>query len=288
MSGPKPVLFSSPTAVQTDATFVSTGNPDTYVLRLTADDSELQSTSDVTITLIPSNRPPSVNIGLGNPTLTLPANTLSLTPSVSDDGLPTGVPLTFKWSVTFGGSPVVFSNPTSQNTTATFSAAGTYNLMLSVSDSEFTSTSSVQVNVNPANAPPIVSVPGAATITLPGTLTVTAAATDDGVPAGSTLAFQWAQVSEPAPVTFSAPTALTTNISFTQSGSYLLSISANDSQLTGLAFITVTVNPQNQAPVVFPGLTRRWRCPPLLLPLPEQSPTMAYPLECLSAFSGVR
>jgi RHS repeat-associated protein len=269
VSGPKPVVFSSPTAAATDATFASTGNPDTYVLRLTADDSELQSTSDVTITLIPANRAPSVNVGNANPTsLTLPANTVSLMPTVSDDGRPAGVPLTFQWSVTFGGAPVVFSNPTSQNTTATFSAAGTYNLMLSVSDSEFTSTSSVQVVVNPANAAPVVTVPSIATITLPGTLTVTAAATDDGKPTGSTLAFQWAQVSGPATVTFSSPTALTTTVTFTQSGGYLLSITANDSQLSGTAFINVTVNPQNQPPVVFPG-------PDQTLALPTNTITLA-------------
>jgi RHS repeat-associated protein len=269
VSGPQPVLFSSPTAAETDATFVSTGNPDTYVLRLTADDSELQSTSDVTITLIPANRAPSVNIGPVIPaSLTLPANTVSLTPSVSDDGRPAGVPLTFQWSTTFGPAPVVFANPTAQNTTATFPAAGTYNLMLSVSDSEFTSTSSTQVVVNPANAAPIVSVPSQATITLPGTLTVTASATDDGKPAGSTLAFQWTEVSGPAPVTFSAPTALTTTVTFTQPGSYQLSISANDSQLTGTAFITVGVNRQNQPPVVFPG-------PDQTLALPTTTITLA-------------
>ena len=269
VSGPNPVLFSSPTSVETDATFTSSGAADTYVLRLTADDSELQSTSDVTITLIPSNRAPSVSIGNPSPTsLTLPANTVSLTPTVTDDGLPAGVPLTFQWSVTFGSSPVVFSNPTSQNTTATFSAAGTYNLMLSVSDSEFTSTAGVQIVVNPANAPPVVSVPSSATITLPGTLTVTASATDDGIPAGSTLAFQWAQTSGPAPVTFSAPTSLTTTVTFTQAGNYQLAITANDSQLTTTRIINVTVNPQNQPPVVFPG-------PDQTLSLPTTTITIA-------------
>ena len=269
VSGPNPVLFSSPTTLATDATFTSSGTVGTYVLRLTADDSELKTTSDITVTLIPSNTPPKVmNIGSTISTITLPTNSVSFTPVVTDDGLPAGVPLTFQWSMTFGTSPVVFSAPTSKNTTVTFSAAGTYNLQLAVSDSEFTTTSGVQITVNPANTPPVVSVPTSATVTLPGTLTINASATDDANPPGSVLTFQWLQQSGPAPVTFSAPTALSTTVTFAQPGSYLLSLTANDTQLTGIGSITVTVNPQNQAPVVFPG-------PDQTLALPANTLTLA-------------
>ena len=268
VSGPKPVLFSSPTALATDATFTSSGAVDTYILRLTADDSELKTTSDITVTLIPSNTPPQVNIASRVSSITLPANSISFTPIVTDDGLPAGVPLTFQWSMTFGASPVVFSAPTSKNTTVTISAAGTYNLQLAVSDSEFTTTSSTQITVNPANAAPVVSVPSSATVTLPGTLTINASATDDANPPGSVLTFQWLQQSGPAPVTFSAPTALSTTVTFSQAGSYLLSLAANDSQLTGTGFISVTVNPINMAPVVFPG-------PDQTLALPANTLTLA-------------
>jgi PKD repeat protein len=268
VSGPKPVVFSSPTSLVTDATFTSSGNTDTYVLRLIGDDSELQSTSDITVTVIPGNRPPQASVVANTTSITLPTNSVSLTPFVTDDGLPAGVPLTFQWSVTFGGAPVVFSNPTSKNTTATFSAAGTYNLQLTVSDSEFTTVAGIQITVNPANAAPVVSVPGNAIITLPSTLTVTASAADDGNPPGSTLTYQWAEVSGPAPVTFSAPNSLTTTITFTKSGSYQLSLTASDSQLTGVRFMSVFANPQNQAPVVFPG-------PDQTLALPANTITLA-------------
>jgi PKD repeat protein len=170
--------------------------------------------------------------------------------------------------MTFGASPVVFSAPTSRNTSVTFSAAGIYNLALAVSDSEFTSTSSVQITVNPANAAPVVSVPSSAAVTLPGTLTIHASATDDANPPGSILAFQWSQQSGPAPVVFSAPTALNTTVTFSQAGSYLLSLTANDSQLTGTGLISVAVNPANQAPVVFPG-------PDQTLALPANTLTLA-------------
>lgn len=96
VSGPKPILFSSPTALATDATFTSSGAADTYVLRLTADDSELKTTSDITVTLIPSNTPPQVNIASPVSTITLPTNSVSFTPIITDDGLPAGVPLTFR------------------------------------------------------------------------------------------------------------------------------------------------------------------------------------------------
>lgn len=253
VSGPNPVIFSSPTTPVTDATFTSSGKVDTYILRLTANDSELQTTSDITVTVIPSNTPPFVNIASPVATITLPTNSVSFTPIVTDDGLPAGVPLTFQWSLTAGPAPVVFSVPTAKNTTVTFSAAGTYILQLAVSDSEFTTAATATITVNPANAPPVVVIPGSATITLPATLTLAAAANDDGNPAGSSLTFQWAETSGPAPVVFSAPTALTTTITFTQPGSYVLSLTASDTQLSTTTAIVVNVNPPNQAPVVFPG-----------------------------------
>jgi hypothetical protein len=71
------------------------------------------------------NKPPVVLAGPDG-ALAMPANSLSLSGSYSDDALPAGATYTAAWSVTTGPSGVSFSAP----------AAGTYTLRLTVSDSD--------------------------------------------------------------------------------------------------------------------------------------------------------
>ena len=63
-SGPGSVTFGDATAIDTTATFLTAG---TYVLRLTANDSQLQALDEVTITVQPAvesvNNPPTVGAG---------------------------------------------------------------------------------------------------------------------------------------------------------------------------------------------------------------------------------
>ena len=94
---------------------------------------------------------------------------ITMSGSVSDDGLPIGATLSTTWSATGGPSPVPFSNPTATfpdvagqvnpvTTSATFSAPGSYTLGLTGSDSQLNSRSSATVTVNPPQAPSILSV----------------------------------------------------------------------------------------------------------------------------------
>src|SRR5439155_1610634 len=87
VSGPGTVTFANASALTTTATFPTAG---TYVLRLTATDTALSSTSDVTITVNAAviNTAPIVNAGT-NQTITLPAGA-NLSGTASDDGLPNG------------------------------------------------------------------------------------------------------------------------------------------------------------------------------------------------------
>jgi hypothetical protein len=121
----------------------------TYVLRLTASDTALTASADATITLRPANLPPTVSAG-SNLTVTLP-NAASLTGSVQDDGLPSGI-LIIAWSMVSGPGSVTFSDPSSRTTTASFAVAGTYVLRLSASDGALTTTADVTVTVQ--HAPP--------------------------------------------------------------------------------------------------------------------------------------
>ncbi|HUP75158.1 MAG TPA: hypothetical protein VM282_19090, partial [Acidimicrobiales bacterium] len=131
------------------ATFSTAG---TYVLRLTATDTELTASDDVTVTVTdaPVNQAPVVDAG-ADQSVVLP-DAASLAGSVSDDGLPSGS-LTVGWSKVSGPGTVTFANATAASTTATFSDVGTYVLRLTASDGELTSSDDVTVTVAEQGAP---------------------------------------------------------------------------------------------------------------------------------------
>jgi RHS repeat-associated protein len=148
VSGPGTIAFSQATNTSTDATFSVAG---TYVLKLTASDTELTSSDTVTITVLPSNQPPTVNAG-PDQIVTLP-NSASLSGSVIDDGLPSGSTVTVLWSKTSGPGSVVFGNPNVAATTASFSAAGTYTLRLTADDTVLSANDEVVITVNAGSQP---------------------------------------------------------------------------------------------------------------------------------------
>jgi hypothetical protein len=99
----------------------------------------------------PANQAPLVNAG-ADQTITLPA-TAGLAGTATDDGLP--LPpgaLSIGWSKVSGPGTVSFANASALSTTATFSAAGSYVLRLTVSDSALTTTDDVAIVVNAAAA----------------------------------------------------------------------------------------------------------------------------------------
>src|SRR5204863_310449 len=117
-----------------------------YVLRLTATDSELSASADVSVNVIQANRPPTVSAGLDQ-MLVPPADTLILQGSVADDGLPSGT-LTSSWSMVRGPGTVVFATPAAASTTATFTAQGLYVLRLTASDGELQASDDATVAVD--------------------------------------------------------------------------------------------------------------------------------------------
>jgi hypothetical protein len=147
-SGPGTVTFGNANAEDTTATFSTNG---TYVLQLEADDSALTASDTVTITVNPagSNQAPSVNAG-PDQALTLRASA-ALDATVTDDGLPGPTTTTWtKLSGPGGTETVTFGNANAVDTTATFSAAGTYVLRLSAFDGALTGFDDVTVTVTAA------------------------------------------------------------------------------------------------------------------------------------------
>ncbi|HEX6401294.1 MAG TPA: hypothetical protein VF108_12615, partial [Actinomycetota bacterium] len=128
----------------------------TYVLRLTASDGELTSFDEVTIVeqAAPGNQAPVVNAG---PDQTVPfPTTVTLNGTVTDDGLP-AVPgsTTKQWTKESGPGTVTFTSPTTANTDASFSQAGTYVLRLTASDGELTSFDEVTIVEQAGGTPTI-------------------------------------------------------------------------------------------------------------------------------------
>jgi RHS repeat-associated protein len=182
VSGPGPVSFSTSQSATTTATF---NLPGTYVLRLTATDGQLTSSSDTTVivqSVNPANQPPTANAG-SDQTITLPA-IAHLTGSAADDGLPAGSSITTSWSQVSGPGTVTFVNSLLPITDALFSMAGTYVLQLTASDGALTGTAQVTVTVNPA--PSLTGANLAVSLSSPGPLatgateTLNALLTDSG------------------------------------------------------------------------------------------------------------
>ena len=93
-----------------------------------------------------ANQPPVVSAGVDQ-TVTLPASA-SLDGTVTDDGLPNPPgAVTTTWSRVSGPGTVTFGNPAAVDTTASFSAAGTYVLRLTANDGALTSFDEVTVTV---------------------------------------------------------------------------------------------------------------------------------------------
>ncbi|MEO5961329.1 MAG: LamG-like jellyroll fold domain-containing protein, partial [Opitutaceae bacterium] len=94
----------------------------------------------------PANQPPTVNAGSDTIAfLDTPAN---LAGTALDDGLPTPpASLTYAWSKVSGPGNVIFSAATAATTTASFSAAGSYTLRLTASDSLLSGSDDIGVSV---------------------------------------------------------------------------------------------------------------------------------------------
>jgi RHS repeat-associated protein len=158
VSGPGTVTFANPSTPVTAASFSTTG---VYVLGLTASDTALTSSSNVTITVNPGNQPPSVDAG-PDLAITYPA-TAALVGMASDDGLPLGSTVAISWGQVSGPGTVSFNPPAAASTTATFSAPGIYVVRLTASDSQYSVNSYATVIVSP----PVTGPPPTVVITSP-------------------------------------------------------------------------------------------------------------------------
>jgi PKD repeat protein len=249
IGGPGAVSCNPNNALSTSCTFSAAG---VYTIRLMASDGALSSTDDVVITVnaAPTNKAPVVNAG-PDQSITLPA-AASLAGTATDDGLPNPpANVTTTWSLVSGSGTVTFANASALSTTATFSAAGSYTLRLTASDSALSSTDDIIITVNaaPTNKAPVVNAGPDQTITLPATASLAGTATDDGLPnPPAKVTTTWSLVSGTGTVTFANASALSTTATFSASGSYVLRLTASDSALSATDDIAITVNAAGSTP----------------------------------------
>lgn len=232
-------VLSDPHAV--GPTFVANASG-LYVVQLIVNDGKVDSLPHtVSITANSANQPPVVSAG-PQQVVALPATTATLNGSVTDDGRPVGGTLTSIWTQVSGPSATI-NSPATPVTTVSLSAVGTYVFRLTASDSQLSSSADVNVILTPQNQAPLVNAGNAQTITLPASAALVGSATDDGLPFGSTLVTAWSKVAGPGNVVFSNAAATVTQASFSVAGTYVLRLTASDSQFTVSSDVAITVNP---------------------------------------------
>jgi len=177
-SGPTSVGFGDASSLTTTVSFPQ---PGVYTLRLTASDSEFNPHSDVVVTVIPVNQPPTVDAG-PDQTISMPASA-NLSGTASDDGLPNPPgTITIKWSQASGPGTATFGNADALATTVSFSQSGVYKLRLTANDGVLISSDEVKIIVNGENHAPQVNAGPSQTIPLSLPASLNGSATDDGLP----------------------------------------------------------------------------------------------------------
>ena len=158
----------------------------------------------------------------------------------------------------FGSVPINGTPLTTTSFTDSTAVSGTYYYVVravSVNGQQSAPSNQVQVNVNPVptNSAPVVSAGPNSTITLPASTTLTATATDDGLPHG-TLTYSWT-VASGTGVTYTSPNSSSTQVSFSQAGTYTLTVAVSDGQLSSSANVVVTVMNASPATISITGPT---------------------------------
>jgi hypothetical protein len=179
------------------------------------------------------NHAPVVSAG-SDQTITLPTNSVTLTGTAADDGLPAPPgALTDAWSLVSGPGTVVFSAPSALTTLATFDAAGTYTLRLTVSDSALATAADVHVTIIPIRTVVTIS-PKQGGLAIAQPLAVTATVQNDVGNAGVTWSASGNGCSGPACGSFTSAT--------TTSATYVASSTAGIYAVTATSVADVTVS----------------------------------------------
>lgn len=102
------------------------------------------------------------------------------------------------------------------------------------------------------NAAPVADAGPNQAVTMPNSVVLAGTVSDDGLPEGAPLTSMWSQVSGPGTATFTAPTSPMTDVTFSAPGTYVLRLTASDTELQGTDDVTVTVGAGSTAVLNIP------------------------------------
>ena len=248
ISGPGIVTFGNENTLNTTASF---SDPGTYVLRLTANDGALSVYDDLTVTYR-RNQPPTVDAGADRTVGIL--DVITLYGTTTDDGLPDppGM-ITVQWTQQSGPGTAIFGDAGAATTTVTFTATGVYVLRLTASDGEFSNYDEATLTVlegSVNNAPYVNAGPDQTIVAPVNTATLNATVIDDDLPnPPGQVTVTWSKQSGPGTVTFGNIHSVVTTATFSEYGTYVLRLTANDGSLTGYDETSITYSWSNEAPV---------------------------------------
>jgi len=236
VSGPGPVEFRDATAQDTEVALATAG---TYVLRLNASDGASAAGDDVTIVVVAATQAPTVSAG-PDQTIAI-SDTATLDGAVADDG--PDARLRFAWTLLGGPGTVTMPDAATLRARATFGAAGTYVLRLTVSDGATAASDDVTITVTAVNGRPRVSAGPDRSVALLSSALLAGTASDDGAAAPPGLLVLWSVVKGPGAVTFESPSTAATAVRFAVAGTYVLRLTASDGLLQAHDDVTVVAVP---------------------------------------------
>ena len=208
----------------------------------------------------PFNFTPGVNAGPDQSVTVLSGaafpQAVSLHGTASDDSNPPGSSLSYQWSCVNAPGLVSFTAPNAADTTANIAQPGDYTLRLTVSDGQLAVTDDLRVAVR-QNQAPTINFFGEPIALLPTPLALSCNVADDGLPPGSVPTVHWSQISGPGSVTFTPANQAATQATFSQTGQYVVRLTASDGDLSGARDVTVVaLRPADYSVVATPAYLR--------------------------------
>jgi hypothetical protein len=218
VSGPPFGSINSPFSATTDVLSLVAG---TYVYRLTVTDNlNATATDEVQVDVLPLNQVPIVNAG-SDQTISLPASTVNLAGTASDDGFVT----TYAWTKQSGPSATI-TTPAAASTSVTGLTAGTYVFRLTATDNNGISAFDEVTVTVVTNQAPSANAGADQFVLLPSsTATLSGSGTDAD---GTVVSYSWAKISGPAGGSISTPTSAVTLLSGLVAGNYIYRLTVTD------------------------------------------------------------
>ncbi|MEJ7626695.1 MAG: PKD domain-containing protein [Ferruginibacter sp.] len=221
----------------------SANSSGTYIIELTVtDNGQLSSKDSVSIFVNLPNRLPVANAG-NDQTITLPANSVSVSGTNSSD--PDGTITGYSWRKISGPAGFSISNTTLAQTNISFSQSGQFGFELTVTDnSGGIGKDSVLINVIPeSNTPPVANAGADQIVQLPqDRVRLDGRASYDQN--GTITSYLWTYISGPAGSQLFTPSKDTCTVNFTNAGTYIFRLTVTDNGgLTATDDIKVTVQP---------------------------------------------